>query len=140
MLRQSLKTEKTRSIALYKDFAQEFPQVTGITAKELKLLHQQGKEIVLVDVRSLAEIAISIVLGAITLTEFELNIAQYQNKMIVAYCPIGYRSGRYALAKKLQDIKIFNLEGSLLGVMFKENWITFQERLANLMVLIVNGS
>lgn len=52
--------------------------------------------------------------GAITQEEFEHNIEQYQNKMIVAYCTIGYRSGKYAHAKQSQGIKIINLEGSLL--------------------------
>lgn len=122
---QSEDWKQAKIATLYKNYAQEFPQVTGIEAEKLKRLLQQGEEIVLVDVRSPDEMTVSMLPGAITKEEFERNIKQYQNKMIVAYCTIGYRSGKYARSKQLQDINILNLEGSLLA------WSHVQGNLVN---------
>lgn len=100
---------------LYQGYVREFPQVKGIEVQKLQQLQQQGKEVVLVDVRSPAEIAVSKIPGAITQQEFEANLEQYKNSTIVAYCTIGYRSGKYADLWRQQGIEIFNLEGSLLA-------------------------
>ena len=104
--------------AAYRRYAREFPQVKEISAAQLQQLQQQEKEIVLIDVRSPEEIAVSHIPGAITAAEFvsslKLNPEQYRDKMIVAYCTIGYRSGLYA--QKLQDeMEISNLSGGLLA-------------------------
>ena len=117
--------DRARIVHLYESYVQEFPQVTGIKARELRHLLQQGEEIILVDVRSPIEMAVSMLPGAITKEEFEQNITQYQNKMIVAYCTIGYRSGKYARTKQLQGIKVVNFEGSLLA------WSHVQGKLVN---------
>lgn len=87
----------------------------GITVKELKHLQQQSKNIVLVDVRSPEERAVSMIPGAISTEEFERNLEQYKNATVIAYCTIGYRSGKYANQWREQGVKIFNLEGSLLA-------------------------
>ena len=102
---------------MYEKYAAEFPQVKGIAVEDLQQLQQQSKKIVLVDVRSPKEREVSIIPGAIALEEFEKNLEQYSNSdaMIVAYCTIGYRSGRYAEKLRQQGINIFNLEGSLLA-------------------------
>lgn len=100
---------------MYRNYAQEFPQVAEITATQLQQLRHQGKKLVLVDVRSPAEIAVSHIPGAITAQEFESNLAKYGDAMIVAYCTIGYRSGRYAQKLQGQGVKIVNLAGSLLA-------------------------
>lgn len=116
-LNSDLKKQKQITI-MYRQYAREFPQVKGITAAELKSLQQQGEKVVLVDVRSPEEIAVSHISGSITAEEFESNLmqnsGQYRGRKIVAYCTIGYRSGLYA--QKLQNrIEILNLEGSLLA-------------------------
>jgi rhodanese-related sulfurtransferase len=100
---------------MYREYAQEFPQVKAITVAQLQQLQRQGTKLVLVDVRSPDEIAVSRIPGAITPGEFERHLAQYQDTKVVAYCTIGYRSGFYAQKLRQQGVKIFNLEGSLLA-------------------------
>ncbi|MEL6578120.1 MAG: rhodanese-like domain-containing protein [Cyanobacteria bacterium J06621_12] len=99
---------------MYRQYAQEFPQVKGVTARELQQL-QQNQQLVLIDVRTPEEIAVSRIPGAITAAEFEANLAQYQDVLAIAYCTIGYRSGLYAQELAQQGIEVLNLEGSLLA-------------------------
>lgn len=112
---------------MYQKYAQEFPQVKSITVEQLQKLQQQEKKIVLVDVRPLKERKVSIIPGAISIKEFEDNMGLYRdsNTMVVAYCTIGYRSGKYAQRLFEQGIDIFNLEGSLLA------WSHVQGELVN---------
>ena len=57
---------------MYRDYSSEFPQVKGVTARQLQQLQREEK-IVLVDVRSPEERTISIIPGAISQAEFEKN-------------------------------------------------------------------
>ncbi|NJL53062.1 MAG: rhodanese-like domain-containing protein, partial [Hydrococcus sp. SU_1_0] len=100
---------------MYRKYAQEFPQVKQITVTQLQQLQKQGTKLVLVDVRSPKEIAVSRIPGAITAVEFERHLAQYQDTKVVAYCTIGYRSGLYAQKLGQQGVEVLNLEGSLLA-------------------------
>jgi rhodanese-related sulfurtransferase len=95
--------------SMYRQYAQEFPDVKGITVKQLQQLQQQKTKLVLVDVRSPEEIAVSRIPEAITTAEFEKNLGQYQDAKVVAYCTIGYRSGLYAQKLRQQGVEIFNL-------------------------------
>ncbi len=106
---------KQQKIAtMYSEYARKFPQVRGITVSNFKRLQQQDK-IVLVDVRSPQERAVSIIPGALSLEEFEQNLDRYKDDLIVVYCTIGYRSGKYAQKLQQQGLNILNLEGSLLA-------------------------
>ena len=108
--------KQSRIETMYQQYAQEFPSVKEITARQLQQLQRQGQKLVLVDVRSPEEIAISYIPGAITAAEFESNLDRYRSATVIAYCTIGYRSGLYA--EKLlqqQGIEVFNLAGSLLA-------------------------
>lgn len=110
--------DKQKQIAtMYREYAQEFPQVKSITVTKLQQLQQQNQKIVLVDVRSPQERSVSKIPGAIAPEEFESNLARYSNSetVVVAYCTIGYRSGKYAQKLRRQGINILNLEGSLLA-------------------------
>ncbi len=119
--------KQKRIMTMYRKYAMEFPQVEGITAIELQQLQGQGKPIVLVDVRTPEERAVSYIPGAISTAEFESNLKQYENSTIVAYCTIGYRSGQYAeKLQQQQGVKILNLEGSLLA------WSHAQGKLINM--------
>ncbi|VEP16732.1 putative Rhodanese-like protein [Hyella patelloides LEGE 07179] len=100
--------------SMYDEYVNNFPEVTGITVEEFRQLKQQNKTII-VDVRSPEERVVSIIPGAISQAEFEQNIDRYKNYPIVAYCTIGYRSGKYAQKLLKQGLSIFNLEGSLLA-------------------------
>jgi len=100
---------------MYRQYASEFPTVQGITVAQLQQLQRQEKKVVLVDVRSPEEIAVSYIPEAITPKEFESNLSKYQDATVIAYCTIGYRSGLYAEKLQQQGIEILNLEGSLLA-------------------------
>jgi rhodanese-related sulfurtransferase len=100
---------------MYREYAQEFPEIKTITITQLQQLQSQGTKLVLVDVRSPEEIAVSHIPGAITTAEFERHLTQYQDTKVVAYCTIGYRSGLYAQKLRQQGVEILNLEGSLLA-------------------------
>lgn len=112
-------------LTLYEGYAREFPQVAEITVPELQQRQQQGAKVVLVDVRTPEERAVSVIPGAISQEEFEGNLHQYRDSLIVAYCTIGYRSGKYAQSLQQRGIEVFNLPGSLLA------WSHFQGELTN---------
>ncbi|MEL6580557.1 MAG: rhodanese-like domain-containing protein [Cyanobacteria bacterium J06607_15] len=112
-----VQTESDRQVkieTMYRQYAQEFPQVKGITASKLQQL-QQSQQLVLIDVRTPKEIGVSRIPGAITAAEFEANLKQYRDVQAIAYCTIGYRSGLYAQKLAQQGIEVLNLEGSLLA-------------------------
>jgi rhodanese-related sulfurtransferase len=69
--------------------------------------------VTLIDIRTKKERQISILPNAISQDEFVNNIAKYKNKILIAYCTIGYRSG--AFAEKYRVYKIFNLKGGVLA-------------------------
>ena len=117
IISQSEVDKRSQITAMYQKYARNFTQVTGISVEELQNLQQQKQNIILVDVRSPEERSVSMIPGAITQAEFEQNLAQYtQNQaIIVAYCTIGYRSGKYAERLRKKGINILNLEGSLLA-------------------------
>jgi len=96
----------------------------GILAKQREAVVQvpgaAGRAVVLVDVRSAPEVAVSMVEGAVTQEEFEAlePTLDKGTTTVVPYCTIGYRSGAYA--KELVDGKgwpqenVFNGEGVVL--------------------------
>jgi rhodanese-related sulfurtransferase len=69
---------------------------------------------VLVDVRSDAEIAVSVIPGAITKEQFEKNRAKYADRLIIPYCTVGGRSGAYAKQLAKDGLKVKNYMGSIL--------------------------
>lgn len=107
-------TEQTGKIeSMYRGYEREFPQVPDVLPSEL--LAATNKTALLVDVRSPAEQAVSMIPGAVTRRDFERDVHQYKGRPVVTYCTIGYRSGLYAetLRKKGWDVR--NLRGSILG-------------------------
>lgn len=78
---------------------------------------QQQGDAIFVDVRGDDEQKISKIKGALTQDEFEaLKTSQLTGKKVIAYCTIGYRSGKFieSLKEKKQNIEAYNLRGSLL--------------------------
>lgn len=71
-------------------------------------------DFVVVDVRSDAEVNVSVIPGAITKAQFEKDADKYRGKLVIPYCTVGGRSGAYA--KKLGDngIRVKNYTGSIL--------------------------
>ncbi|NOY70819.1 MAG: rhodanese-like domain-containing protein [Gammaproteobacteria bacterium] len=84
-----------------------------IRVSELLLLSESQR--VLVDVREKNEIQVSIIPGALTQQQFEQNIKKYQDTIVVVYCTIGYRSGRYVNRLRKKNIDAYNLAGGVLA-------------------------
>jgi rhodanese-related sulfurtransferase len=103
-----------RVLAIYEDYREKFPNVTEIGGQEaLRLL--SGDDVVFVDVRKTGEQKISMIPGAVTKGQFLDNIEIYRQKKIVAYCTIGYRSGKFAEKMEKKGVAVFNLQAGLLG-------------------------
>ncbi|WP_186775394.1 rhodanese-like domain-containing protein [Rubripirellula tenax] len=106
------------------------PHVAKVDAKELnamltkqsdleKSAEASGKpkptaDFVVVDVRTDAEVNVSVIPGAITKADYEKNRDRYAGRMVIPYCTIGGRSGRYALELQKQGIPVKNFKGSIL--------------------------
>lgn len=76
------------------------PKVATISTNELQsLLASQDPSLVLLDVRSAAEQAVSRIPGAITQEEYEAQASSLAHKPVVVYCTVGGRS--YMCARKL---------------------------------------
>jgi rhodanese-related sulfurtransferase len=99
---------------LYAAYEQEFPAVTGISARKALNLHQQGR-VIFVDVRKPAEREISTLPGAVSAEAYEMRGARIKDKTVVAYCTIGYRSGKFAEKMAEKGLMVFNLEGGVLA-------------------------
>ncbi len=84
-------------------YVAKFPTVEVATAATLAQLQARG-EAVVVDVREPAERAVSVIPGSYSQQEFEaLSPADVAGKVVVPYCTVGYRSGKYAT--ELQNLR-----------------------------------
>ena len=97
------------------------PSVPEITADALmaEMLDAGtgNKPYVLVDVRTADERAVSSIPGSVSSAEYESDFdAKYCDERVVAYCTIGYRSGKY-VEKLIQEkgVDAYNLRGSVLA-------------------------
>jgi rhodanese-related sulfurtransferase len=91
--------------------AQKYPQIPIIEVHELA----HSVPFILVDVRSLKEMKTSMINGAISLQEFETNKESYKNKLIIPYCTIGMRSGKYTEKLNKEGLNAKNLKGGVLS-------------------------
>lgn len=73
-----------------------------------------ASDFVLVDVRSDAEVNVSVIPGAITKAQYEKNAKLYENKTVIVYCTVGGRSGAYAKQLAANGVKVKNYKGSIL--------------------------
>lgn len=94
----------------------DYPDVPTISAPSLRHTLPSA-DVLLVDVRSEAERAVSMLPGAITAEEFEARMDEYRlsGRTLVAYCTIGARSSAYARTMRRRGIDMINLEGSVLA-------------------------
>jgi rhodanese-related sulfurtransferase len=69
---------------------------------------------VLVDVRTDAEVNVSVIPGAVTKAQFEKNKKQYEGCVVIPYCTVGGRSGAYAKQLVGKGAKVKNYQGSIL--------------------------
>ncbi|MEM6691155.1 MAG: rhodanese-like domain-containing protein [Planctomycetota bacterium] len=70
---------------------------------------------ILVDVRGDDETAVSIIPGAITKAKFEEDLEKHRSKLIIPYCTVGGRSGRYAKELAGRNLNVKNYSDSILG-------------------------
>lgn len=99
---------------MYAGYRTDFPEVKEISPQSLAD-RQKSDGIVLVDVRTPEEQAVSMIPGAITAEAFAAAEDTYRDKSVVTYCTIGARSGIYADALRKKGFDVFNLKGSLLA-------------------------
>lgn len=96
------------------------PSVPEITATALIAEmrdDQRTNPYVLVDVRTDDERKVSAIPGSISSAKYEADFdVSYRDKRVVAYCTIGYRSGKY-VEKLIKDkgVDAYNLRGSVLS-------------------------
>lgn len=93
-----------------------FPKVETIRPQDAhQALEQHPDDVVLVDVRTAEEQAVSRLPGAVTAAEFEAHPERYTGKRLITYCTIGARSGTWAAKRRSDGFEVANLEGGLLG-------------------------
>jgi sodium/bile acid cotransporter 7 len=91
-----------------------YPTLEEVLAKDLST-SGVGEDTILVDVREPEERAVSRIPGSISKEDFEANPESYKGKRVVAYCTIGYRSGKWAAFQWRQGVDAVNLRGSILA-------------------------
>jgi rhodanese-related sulfurtransferase len=105
----------------------QFPKCATISTLDLVNIMEQKSthldeisSLILVDVRSKEERDISMIPGAIAVEEFEVlmksNPDELKSQLIIPYCTIGYRSGKYGtqLIEKYGFTNVRNGEGIVL--------------------------
>jgi rhodanese-related sulfurtransferase len=106
------KAEKIEQLAT--EYRWAYPGVPELTVEDF-LARRTDQPFVIVDVRDDEERAVSIIPGALSKGEFERREEEFSGTPILAYCTIGYRSGKYADYLRGNDWDAFNLRGSLLA-------------------------
>lgn len=94
----------------YLRYQRDFPELPDLSSDSLAVLLADSL-VVLVDVRSAEEREVSIIPGSVALPDF----VPAPGQQIVAYCTIGYRSGKYAERLRAQGFDAFNLRAGILG-------------------------
>ena len=84
-------------------------------AVEIRIDQLSTHEVVFVDVREAEERRVSMIPGAIGVDEFLKASTRYQNAQLVAYCTIGFRSGKFAIKLRKQGFDVKNLKGGVLA-------------------------
>lgn len=98
----------------YASFKQAFPDVHDISIEECTEL-AESQPLVIVDVRPERERDVSMIPGAISQNWFEEHRCEYRDRLVVTYCTIGARSGKYAVTLQQQGFEVANLRGSILA-------------------------
>ena len=101
----------------FKDMAtscQDFyPGIRWISSQQfMGLRHERVWRIV--DVRSPAERAVSIIPGSISLRTYRESIGKYEGEPVMVYCTVGCRSAGHAHTLQEQGIEVYNLWGGVI--------------------------
>ena len=106
--------KKRKIDEMYEGYKQHFPKVKDFSAEQTLQLMDR-KKVILVDIRKPKEQAVSMIIGAITETEFRRNPSAYRDYIVIGYCTIGSRSGKLARKLKKKGISMFNMRGGILA-------------------------
>jgi sodium/bile acid cotransporter 7 len=99
---------------MYNGYKEQLPGLRDISADKVMIFMAAGNA-VLIDVRELREQQVSMLPGAITENQFINDAAKYKDAVKIAYCTIGYRSGKFAQKLEKQGIPVVNLRGGILA-------------------------
>ena len=114
--RKSDELKRRKIEAMYEKSRQKFfPDVPEITVEELRDRLSDADRLVVVDVRTPNEQAVSMIPGAVTAQEFERDREQHRESTIVAYCTVGHRSGLFAKTLGDNGFEALNLRGAILA-------------------------
>ena len=107
-------SEKRSTIeSMYSEYKPSFPDVTDISVDALLAIDRE--DLVIVDVREPNELEVSMIPGALSKSDFEARLEEFDGKTIVVHCTIGYRSGLYVAELNKKGIDAVNLKGSVLS-------------------------
>lgn len=130
---------RSKARALMQQSSDMFPKCPVITTTELILLMDGSaesadnvirKSLILVDIRSQEERDVSMIPGAITVEDFEAlvktNPEVVKSRLIVPYCTIGYRSGKWGthLVEQHGFTNVRNGEGIVLWTYESSNLVS----------------
>ena len=99
---------------MYADYKKDFPQVRDISPQQAMELLSRDK-VVFVDTRTPAEMAVSMLPGAVSKQYFLNHTNQFKDKTIVTYCTISYRSGVFARDLAKEGVTVLNLQAGILA-------------------------
>jgi rhodanese-related sulfurtransferase len=107
--------ERLRRIERYYGLcAKLLPKVPEISAAELAERIKRER-LAIVDVREPREQAVSMIPGAMSRADFEARKDEFRDVPIVAYCTLGFRSGKYAAKLRDEGFDAYNLRGAILA-------------------------
>jgi rhodanese-related sulfurtransferase len=112
--------------ALFAEYKKNFSGVSNVLPEKAASLLARD-QVLFVDVRTPAEMAVSTLPGAIDKHTFLQSPQRYQAKTVVAYCTIGYRSGLFAQEMAESGIQIKNLKGGILAWALKGGQVFDQD-------------
>jgi rhodanese-related sulfurtransferase len=107
--------KRARIDELYESYRSDFPDASEMTVETLVGKLAGAEPPVLVDVRSDDEREVSTLPGAISKKEFEKNPDRFAGREVVAYCTIGFRSGKYTEELIKKGWNAHNLRGSIVS-------------------------
>ncbi|HUY90812.1 MAG TPA: rhodanese-like domain-containing protein [Pirellulales bacterium] len=98
----------------YRVCARLLPSIPEISAAEL-LERRRESRLAIVDVRKPHEQAVSMIPGAISQAEFEARKDEFRDAPVVAYCTLGFRSGKFVAQLRAEGFDACNLRGAILA-------------------------
>lgn len=99
---------------MYSGYKKDFADVRDISPQQAMDLLQQN-QVTFVDTRKPAEMAVSMLPGALSEQDFLSRSGDYRDRTVVGYCTISYRSGKFAAKMAERGVAVINLRGGILA-------------------------